>query len=183
MKNKILIRLFGIVILFLFINGTYDGIWNSYKKWMPKDFDTKNNILLVDDIKVYDKKGNLVKSYVKANEQMREYMKEKYPYEYEFVNVDSLNLSDKYKDTDKYRYCLVWSMNTSKTYTTYKPSAPTGMQFQQNGGSAYNTFTISDRKSNTNFGTSKGTSYIIGTFSLYINTIVKYVNGELEKPE
>jgi hypothetical protein len=65
--------------------------FSNIDKWLPKDFDPQNTILLVQHC------GNPDGRFNKA---MQEYMKEKYPYRYQFTSLKMIqDREGKYADT------------------------------------------------------------------------------------
>jgi hypothetical protein len=77
-------------------------------KWLPKDFDPKNDIILIE------------KADGGQQKKIQEFMTADYPYKYEFINMGilkgekyaSLINADKYADKKVYRFMLVHSMTS-----------------------------------------------------------------------
>ncbi|MCC6584614.1 MAG: hypothetical protein IT271_13005, partial [Chitinophagales bacterium] len=111
-----------------------------------------------------DKKGKTVVKFAKEQEKLEKFMKENYPYPYEFNDE---NHPEKYKKAQKYHYAITWG---------------SGTRVSQSGQSySYINCNLFDRRTNTELPSSgKGTAYAIGIFSTTINTLV-YVYEQRKK--
>lgn len=129
------------------------------KKWIPEDFNPDKTILLVQKFTIANR------IHQKTEQKMEDYMAEKYPYKYEFVDLTTIiNHEGKYADTKVYKYALVNSSHTSTERSTgYGSLTITGWDFN-----FYN------RSNDKNYPkTNKSSSYPIMTFKPTINTIVQ----------
>lgn len=154
----------------LLLSGESSRVFPNGEKWVPKDFDPKNTVLLVENFVILTKKGE--NKVEKANQDLKDYMKEHYPYPYEFVD-DVTSANPQYADTLKCPYALVWSAHTTSPDPFPGKGAATpgtsGMSIPTTGIS-YNFF---DRRTNQLMQThGRANSYAIGNFSAVINTIL-----------
>lgn len=160
------LTIFLVNMLFMF-GGPSDKHFLNGEKWVPKDFDPKNSTLLIENFSLINKKGKDL--FAKENQKLKEFMKENYPYPYEFTS----NLDDpKYSKSDKYRYAITWGTHTS----TPTPGAR-GNSYAGSSGMTISstgiTCSLYDVKNNTDLPASgKSTSYASGIFSMTINTMV-----------
>lgn len=160
------------VVIMLLVNmliyaGPSSKHFLNGEKWVPKDFDPQNTILLIENFSLINKNGKDL--FAKENEKLKEFMKENYPYPYEFTS----NLDDpKYTKSNKYVYAITWGSHTS----TPTPGArgngyagSTGMTISSTGINC----SIFDMKNNVDLPASgKSTSYASGVFSMTINTML-----------
>src|SRR5204862_382551 len=99
------------VVLFFIIalasNPSKKTIGNA-KKFIPEDFDPNTTTLLIEKFEQSNSEEQI----------MEEYMSEKYPYKYEFVDLKTIkDREGKYANTKLYRFALV---TTSHRATTTK---------------------------------------------------------------
>lgn len=128
------------------------------EKWVPEDFDPTTTTLLIKNFSYTytNKKGKTVVVFEKEQAKLEKFMKENYPYPYEFT--DDIH-DDKYKNGQKYHYAITWGSNT----TTYSNGTAI---------SGINCYLYDNRKHTELPGSGRGTSYAIGIFSMTINTMV-----------
>ncbi len=156
-KKKVLSLLTVFMFMGLFIvAGPSDKHFINGEKWVSEDYNPTNTTLLIKKFSyTYTYKGKTGVAYEKEETKLEKYMKESYPYAYEFTD----NLSDeKYADKEKFRYVIDWGSNTT-TYTSGTPIS---------GINCY----VTDRKLGPWKSSGRGTSYAIGVFSMTINTMV-----------
>lgn len=67
-------------------------------QWIPEDFSPSKTVLLVEKYK----------AYYKVQQKMEDYMADKYPYRYEFVDKEVIeNRTGKYANVKLYKYALI----------------------------------------------------------------------------
>lgn len=123
------------------------------KDWIPKEFDAKSNILLIEaDLPL---KGQ--------ERKMEDYMKKNYPYRFEFVRYrDIVDREGKFADASLYRWVLMYANSQVQTSNPNNPYA-SAMDFY-----------FYDRMRDKRYPpTTKGSFRKIITFKPAINTIVK----------
>lgn len=123
-------------------------------KWLPPGFDAKNEVVLIQKISWPRRQQSI----------MEEYMKEKYPYQYEFFDGDP-DKDSKFADTNKYRYVL-FSTSSSHVMHANDPS-------RHQVAVGMSDFYFYDRTTQKSYpATGKGSSWASVTFKPIINTIL-----------
>jgi len=128
------------------------------QSWIPTDFNPAKTVLLVQKFPYPEKTGQL----------MEDYMKEKYPFKYEFVTAATIkSKTGKYANTKIYKYALVLSMQNSTLNITKGVSTKTHLP------AVGFDFNFIDRSTEKNYPTTNNTSsFAITTFKPVINTII-----------
>jgi hypothetical protein len=148
------LRLLTVCFLLSFIScSPSTHTFGNSDKWLPKDFDPKKGVLLVEKI-----------SWPKKQQRkMEEFMAKSYPYKYEFITLDEIkNPGGKFQDLDKYKFVLINSTALLQRMDISKP-AVTMVDFN-----------FYDRTSKTNYPkTGKGSSLASMTFMPVINTVLE----------
>ncbi len=70
--------------------------------WLPPDFEPKTGVLLIQRV-TWPKR---------QQRKIEEFMKEKYPYSYEFIDATDINGNPKYADKSIYHFVLVYNYDT-----------------------------------------------------------------------
>ena len=160
--KKPLLSALSIVLFFIIAlasNPSKKTFKNS-SSWIPKDFNPNKTILLVEKFAISGR----------AEQNMEDYMNQKYPYKFEFVDIQTIkNKEGKYADTKLYRYALVISSHTS-TMTKAQGAVTSGGLT-----TTWFDFNFYDRDLNKSYPpTRRPSSYASTTFKPVINTIVKH---------
>ena len=155
MKKTILVTIASFLVLCSchVSNKTF----NDGDKWIPKDFDAKHSVLLIEKFPLRKEK---------YNQAMVDFLVQKYPYKYEVVERAVIeNKKGKYADTKLYQFGLLWTRIVRPGYGT-----SSSMQMVEDfEGNFY------DRSTNTNYPkTTKTRSYGYWSYKPVINTIVAY---------
>ena len=167
MKNiKNLASIFAVLffITLAIASSPKNGSYSDAAKWIPKDFNPKNSVLLIEE--------HILNA--KQNEKMIQYLSEKYPYGYEIVDRKTIvTPSGKYADTKKFRFGILWNGAQSTRQRTENGG--------QNNGKIYTSFqwdmygSFIDRKTTTKYPTTnKINNYGQSGYCPVINSIVKY---------
>lgn len=174
------IRVFAflcIAIIFFVVPGCFpskkqaaDKEFKNGDSWIPPGFRPQNSILLIQLLDVDAAPKSWQDKLNKWNQEMQDYMKEKYPYPYEFVNEDQIeNPAKKFSDHSKYGFGLLISKGSQR----YE-----GVAGKQVGDKFYNTATVYDfyfidRATGKKYPlTKKYSSNPVMTFMPVINTIL-----------
>ena len=149
-------KLFFSTILFCIASSCQaQHTFNNGDKWIPQNFNPSTGSLLVMKLEEGDKKEG------KRNEQMEEYLKEKYTYQFAFATKDEIeNSKGAYADVKKFPFALM-------VKHFYESHPPYGLY------SVYDFYFV-DRATNTEFPlTKKTTSNPVLLFKPVINTILE----------
>lgn len=147
-----------------------EKVFTNDDKWLPADFQPRKTVLLVQLINEDVVNSGWKAKYKKWNNEMREYMQEKYPYKYEFVSADDIEYKGKkYSDYQKYHFGLM----ISKGDYTYSGAAAGSGPNNTNTKDVYDFYFI-DRASGKKYPvTKKFSSNPVMTFKPVINTILE----------
>ena len=131
--------------------------------WIPKDFDPRKNILLVQSIDIH---GCMEQGDDKQKRVVKEGMAD-YPYKYELADPEDITSGKKYQNKDVYR----WALLTSRVDMGDAPGQGT---MRVSGAD----FHIYDRKMDKHYApTGRSNSFLKAVLKYTISNIVKYVKG------
>jgi hypothetical protein len=160
--KKPLLSALSIVLFFIIALASSPSkkTFKNSESWIPKDFNPNKTILLVEKFSISNR----------AEQNMEDYMNQKYPYKFEFVDFKTIkNREGKYADTKLYKYALVISSHSSTLTKAQGASTNAGLTTT---GFDFNFY---DRDLDKNYpATKRPSSYAITTFKPVINTIVKH---------
>lgn len=158
-KNLFSVLTIAVFFFIALASNPSKKVFKNSEKWIPDDFVPSKTILLVEKFSVSEK----------AEQQMEDYMSEKYPFKYEFVSLSTIkNREGKYADTKLYKYALVITSHSSTMTKAEGASTSGGLTVT---GFDFNFY---DRSIDKNYPpTKKASSYAIMTFKPVINTIIK----------
>ncbi|MDZ4792824.1 MAG: hypothetical protein SGI83_00965 [Bacteroidota bacterium] len=147
-----------------------EKVFTNSDNWLPADFKPQKTVFLVQLINEDVVNSGWRAKYKKWNNEMREYMQEKYPYKYEFVSVEDIEYKGKkYSDYQKYPFGL---MISNGSYTYQGGAAGSGPN-NSNTIDVYD-FYFFDRASGKKYPvTKKFSSNPVMTFMPVINTILE----------
>ena len=162
----------------LFVQGCFpskkkatEKVFNNGDNWIPPDFNPQKVVLLVQLLDEEVKNEGWRMKHKKWNEEMRQYMKDKYPFKYEFTEADAIEYrGTRYSDYAKYPFGLLIN-NGSVRYE--------GVAGKQVGDKFYNTSAVYDyyfidRSTGKKYPlTKKYSSNPVMTFMPVINTILE----------
>jgi hypothetical protein len=150
-------------------NKASEKVFNNGDSWIPPDFNPQKSVLLVQLLNEDVANSGWRTKFQKWNNEMKEYMQEKYPHKYEFVSADDIQYKGKkYSDYQKYPYGLMIS-DGSVTY--YGGAAGTGPD-NKNTRAAYDYYFL-DRATGKKYPlTKKYSTNPVLTFMPVINTIL-----------
>lgn len=145
-------------------------VFKNGKNWIPADFNPQKTVLLVQLINEDVVNQGWQMKYKKWNQQMRDYMQEKYPYKYEFASADEIEYKGKkYSDYQKYPYGL---MIKDGSYTYSGGAAGSGAN-NTNTADVYDYYFIERATGKKYPVTKKYSKNAVITFMPVINTILK----------
>jgi|ERR1043165_4062704 hypothetical protein len=142
--------------------------------WIPKDFDGRNGVLLVEIIKlnIPDKQND------KQNEKAKELMQQLYPYKYEFATSEDIMNGSKYADKKKYRWALMYSSSTS-TSTLTKGGTMPDQHGRDNITVSSSDFHVYDRQTNVHASpTGRSNSFILNIMRPTVATLTKFTQDK-----
>ena len=147
--------------------------FNNASKWIPADFDTRNNTLLLQSFSIKENpNAYLKKAQDKVNEEMKAEMQTAYPYKWEFVTADDVKNNHKYADKDKYRWVLI----VANVHTQSVGSGGASSSYS-------NDFHIYDRKSDKHYDETKHpSSSVLPVMKPTLATIVQHLKGLTSPP-
>lgn len=151
-------------------NKASEKVFNNGDSWIPPEFTPQKALLLVQLLDEDVPNSGWRAKYKKWNNEMREYMKEKYPYKYEFVTADEIEHKGiKYSDYQKYPFGLM--IDNGKL--TYYDGAAGGTYRNKNTVGVFDYYFI-DRSTGKKYPlTKKYSSNPVMTFMPVINTILE----------
>ena len=148
--------------MFLFMDCSPSKVtFGNAERWLPPDFDPRTGVLMIE--RVYFPKTQ--------QRKIEEYMKEKYPYAYEFIdNFSTAMKQEKYADSAKYSFFMVDSYSSTQLNRTINTSNNT---YHSNTVGAFD-YSFYDRLKGKRYpSTGKASSLASMTFKGIINTILK----------
>ena len=148
-----------------FVLCSFKGEIKPFKntEWIPKDFDTRNGVLLVQEaaFNVPPKQNQ------KITGDMKEIMQQNFPFKYEFAPTSEISSDGKYADKDKYRWALV---TTSIKFTSQHFDGTLDMVVNAVD------FHIYDRKNDKKYAPTKhSNSFVKPVMAPTVVTLVKYL--------
>ena len=159
---KSLLSVSAIILFFVIALASNPSkkVFKNSSEWIPDDFNPNTTILLVQKFSISNKE----------EQKMENYMAEKYPYKYEFADLNTIKMhTGKYSNVKIYKYALVFSSHD--THTTKEQGASTNAGLTVTGFD----FNFYDREFDKNYpATRKPSSYPSMTFKPVINTILKH---------
>lgn len=158
-KNLLSILTIAVFFYIALASNPSKKVFQNSENWIPDDFIPSKTILLIEKFFVSKK----------AEQQMDDYMNEKYPYKYEFVSLSTIkNREGKYADTKLYKHALVITSHSNTMTKADGASTSGGLTVT---GFDFNFY---DRSIDKNYPpTKKPSSYAVMTFKPVINTIIK----------
>lgn len=144
-------------------------VFSNGESWIPSGFEPRNTVLLVQLLNEDVANSGWRMKFQKWNNEMKEYMQEKYPYKYEFVSADEIEYKGKkFSDYQKYPYGL---MISDGTVTYYGGAAGTGPQ-NKNTQAVFDYYFLNRATGEKYPRTKKHSSNPVMTFMPVINTIL-----------